>query len=218
MNLSRIRIVVPAVLVLALVVTAFAGGWAVITAENVPEYLVAGKPSTITFLIRQHGFTLADGMNPNMTATDRLGQTAKAVVTPTGKVGQYKAILTVPQPGDWTIKIDGALGEAIWQPIKGIRPEDPVPAPHSQIARGEQLYVAKGCFTCHVNSEVTARTLVPAGPDLTGKKFSQGDYLKKFLADPAKTKGKAERETMPNLNLSVEEIDAIAAFINRART
>src|SRR5688572_1463092 len=216
MSWSRIRIFVPVVLVLALAVTVYGGGWAVITAENLPEYLVAGKPATITFLIRQHGFSLADGMNATMTATDRRGVAAKAAVTPTGKQGQYRATLTVPEAGDWKIKIDADLGEAVWQPIKAIKADDAVPAPLPQVVRGEHLYVAKGCFTCHVNNEVTARTLLEAGPDLTGKKF-QSDYLKRFLAEPAKTRGKEEQESMPNLNLSKDEIDAIAAFINRDR-
>jgi len=216
MSWSRIRIFVPVVLVLALAVTVYGGGWAVITAENLPEYLVAGNPATITFVIRQHGFSLADGMNPAMTATDSRGVAAKAAVIPTGKQGQYRATLTVPQAGDWTIKIGGDLGAAVWQPTKAIKADDAVPAPLPQVVRGEHLYVAKGCFTCHVNNEVTARTLLEAGPDLTGRKF-QADYLKKFLADPAKTKGKEGRESMPNLNLSSEEIDAIAAFINRDR-
>ena len=69
-----------------------------------------------------------------------------------------------------------------------------------------------------LNKEVAAKNLVPAGPELTGKKYP-ADFLKKFLADPAATMGKsAEGFDMPNLNLSKIEIDAIAAFINRDRS
>ena len=32
------------------------GGWAVLTVENLPDQLIAGKPYNLTFSIRQHGF------------------------------------------------------------------------------------------------------------------------------------------------------------------
>jgi mono/diheme cytochrome c family protein len=216
MQRPRIRSIVPAALLLILATTALAGGWAVITVQNLPEYLVAGKPTTVTFLIRQHGRTLAD-MNASLSATGSNGLSAKAVVTRTGKPGEYQAILSVPQPGDWTIQIDADLGKSVWRPIKAIRPEDPTPAAISDVVRGEHLFVAKGCITCHVNKEVEGKNLLAAGPELTGKKYP-ADFLKKFLADPAATMGKpSESFDMPNLNLSKNEIDAIAAFINRER-
>jgi hypothetical protein len=45
--------------------------------------------------------------------------------------------------------------------------------------------------------------------DLTGKRFPN-DYLKKFLADPA-----IKPAEMPNLNLNADDIEALAAFINK---
>ena len=110
MQRLRLQSVVPAALLLILATTAFAGGWAVITVQSLPEYLVAGKPTTMTFLIRQHGRTLAD-MNANLSATGSNGLSAKAVVTRTGNPGEYKAVLSVPQPGDWTIRIDAERRE-----------------------------------------------------------------------------------------------------------
>ena len=45
--------------------------------------------------------------------------------------------------------------------------------------------------------------------DLTGKRFPQ-DYLKRFLADPS-----IKPAEMPNLKLKSDEIEALAAFINK---
>ena len=48
--------------------------------------------------------------------------------------------------------------------------------------------------------------------DLTGKRFPP-DYLKKFLADPS-----VKTADMPNLHLTADEIEGLAAFINKAST
>jgi mono/diheme cytochrome c family protein len=217
MNKLHIASIASAVLLLVFVMTAVAGGWAVVTFQSMPEYLVAGRPVALTFLVRQHGHSLSDGLNASLSASTPAGLSVKSVVTPTGSRGEYKAVLSVPEPGDWTIKFDpGSFAEATLLPIKAIRPDSPAPPALSQVARGEQLFVAKGCITCHVNNEVAVPNTLPAGPELTGRKFP-ADFLKQFLADPAKTKGKAPTDTMPNLNLSKDEINAVEAFINRDR-
>ena len=43
------------------------GGWAVVTVDDLPEYLVAGKPVTLSFVVRQHGVTPLDGLKPRIT-------------------------------------------------------------------------------------------------------------------------------------------------------
>ena len=53
---------------LALTTAAVMGGWAVVTVENAPEYLVAGKPLDIDFTVRQHGFTLRSDLKPTIEA------------------------------------------------------------------------------------------------------------------------------------------------------
>ena len=45
--------------------------------------------------------------------------------------------------------------------------------------------------------------------DVTGKRFPQ-DYLKRFLADPS-----SKPAEMPNLKLKNDEVEALAAFINK---
>ena len=51
-----------------------AGGWAVITLDNVPDYAVAGKPIELTYTVRQHGHTLLDDLHGTIEA--RSGRTA----------------------------------------------------------------------------------------------------------------------------------------------
>lgn len=83
----------------------------------------------------------------------------------------------------------------------------------SQAKLGEQLFVAKGCITCHSNSKVSnslGYMKVNVGPDLT--KFSASpEALRLRLKDPLSVKSDTQ---MPNLNLSENEIEALIAFIN----
>jgi mono/diheme cytochrome c family protein len=202
--------------------TAYAGGWATVTVKNMPEYFVAGKPAELRFLVRQHGFSRLDGLSVSVRATAPGASEAKAVITPAaGAVkGQYAAVLTLPKAGDWTIRIEtGWPATSPLLPVKAIPEGSPAPAPLSQVARGERLFVSKACITCHVNKEVAATNLLQAGPDLTGRTFP-ADYLRKFLADPAGTSGKVgpgQAGEMPNQELTAGEIGDLVAYINRER-
>ena len=43
------------------------GGWAVVSVENPPDYLLAGKPVAFTFVVRQHGVKRLGGLDvPSM--------------------------------------------------------------------------------------------------------------------------------------------------------
>ena len=54
-----IRITAIAAAALALSAYAF-GGWATITVDEFPETVVAARPTTLSFVVRQHGLTLLD--------------------------------------------------------------------------------------------------------------------------------------------------------------
>jgi mono/diheme cytochrome c family protein len=210
-------------LVLALAVTAYAGGWAVLTVQNLPEYFVAGTPSSLVFKIRQHGRTLVDGVSPSISVSEKSGLTAKVVVSPTGNLGEYKAVFTLPQAGDWTIAASGLLlGDDLkLLPVRAVRAGETPPS-LSAVSQGERLFLAKGCITCHANKDVAAAASVRSleiGPDLTGRKYP-ASFLKDVLTDPQKALKKKPSETweMPNLGLSQAEIDALSAFMNRERT
>ena len=77
----RFRIALGLALLLSVIfaIPAFAGGWAVITLDELPTNVVAGEPLTIGFTVLQHGKTPMDGLYPNVTAT--LLKDAQFVVT-----------------------------------------------------------------------------------------------------------------------------------------
>src|SRR5262245_13654816 len=207
-----VRFMLPLLTLCAVLTTAYAGGWATITVLNeFPDYAVAGKPLQLSFIVRQHGQTPLSGLQPTIRATAAGGLTAKTTVTASRTKGQYTAALTLPDPGMWTITIASGFNEsAITLPaLKVIAPGASVPLAFSPATRGVRLFTTKGCVGCHRHLEVNPEFTTDARFDLTSKRFPP-DYLKKFLADPS-----IKPADMPNLNLKEEEIEALAAFINK---
>ena len=76
--------------------------------------------------------------------------------------------------------------------------------------RGRQLFIAKGCFTCHARRDLDLPSIA-IGPDLTGTKLSP-EFLASFLANPQMTQ-RSGTFPMPNLHLSQGEIVALSAFL-----
>jgi mono/diheme cytochrome c family protein len=200
---------------------AHGGGWATVTVNNLPEYFVAGKPVTLTFLVRAHGVTLVDGLKTAVSAKMDSEKEIQFATAPTGNLGEYKAVVTVPKPGEWTIRINSGWMDIPFHlvPMKAIADGSPAPAPISEIERGERLFVLRGCVGCHENKDVRSINITKIGPTLTGKRYPT-DMLKAFLKDPsAGWNGKeAAIGEMPNLHLDPRDIDAIVAFLNRPRT
>ena len=94
-------------LLLITTITVMAGGWAVITLDELPGEIVAGHSFPIGFTVRQHGRTLRDDLSPllrfNQSDTkDALEFTAKRE----GDAGHYVASVTLPGDGQWTWRID----------------------------------------------------------------------------------------------------------------
>lgn len=211
---SLVRIAAP----LALVATAYGGGWAVATVRDLPEYAVAGTPLGLTFMVRQHGVSPLGGLEPRIVA--RLGtDVVEAPAAATTNTGEYATAMVLPLPGDWAIQILDAFGSYTLPDLTVIAPGSPAPPALSEEGAGERLFVAKGCIACHVNREVQAQNLVDFGPELTGRQFPE-TYLKTLLADPGAAFGEdsgAEYGDMPNLGLTKDEIAALTAFINRER-
>lgn len=83
----------------------------------------------------------------------------------------------------------------------------------SKVELGRQLFLAKGCITCHVNSRASLGSeywTVPVGTNLSN--FSANpEVLFMRLKDPASVKSDTQ---MPNLELTKVEIEALVAFIN----
>lgn len=294
---SKFRIALGSALLLALVfaIPAFAGGWAVITLDELPTDVSAGEPLTIGFTVLQHGRTPMNGLDPTVTA--RLLKDEKFVVhaEPDGKPGHYTATLTFPKEGDWnwsiqafsmdqpmpTLSVAAPLVEAVNQPVP--KPEAAVASPsplwivrvlafgiglvglilayqrksrlalaltvgvlsvglasfamgstvpeveaqqveasskvssesaRSQIELGRQLFVAKGCITCHVNHRVenpSAYWTIEMGAPNLSNYSSSPEILFFRLKDPAAAKSDTK---MPDLGLKETEIEALIAFIN----
>jgi len=190
------------------------GGWASLTLDEVPDYLVAGQPVTLTYTLRQHGEEAVSGLSGRVDA--RSGdQMATANVTAAGRGGRYTATLNLPSAGDWTISITTGFGSqrVTLLPIKVIAPGAQLPV-LTDADRGQRLFVGKGCVTCHVHRDVP-RESGRAGPDLSDRQFP-ADHLAQFLADPPKAlRARGSTKFMPNLELKPREIASLVAFINR---
>ncbi|HEY7686374.1 MAG TPA: c-type cytochrome [Gemmatimonadales bacterium] len=193
------------------------GGWAVITLEDLPDQVVVGQPVTLTFAVRQHGRTLLNGLSPRVEAKGG-GQTVRAAAAPATGTGRYAASLTLPNAGTWTITVYSGFGNGnvTLMPLPAVNPGRAASEP-ALATRGQRLFVAKGCLTCHVHEAVQGSGTVKVGPDLSGRRYAS-EYLQRFLADPSIATTRAvSGEEMPNLNLAPREIAALAAFINGER-
>jgi len=254
-----------------------AGGWAVITLDDLPRHIVAKQPLTIGFTVRQHGRTFRDDLAP-IVRFDRADGRDSFTVTPqrAGGPGHYVASVTFPSDGQWDWKVDierfgmitqplptlavmavastnpagvpapplvgfigsiGALGALLfWLRTRarpalaiaalavliallgfassGVTPADATQAAQSDpIARGQALFLAKGCAMCHMHNVVKAGVSdyvsVECGANLTHPTMS-ADYIRQWLTDPQALKPATE---MPNLNLRSDEIEALIAFL-----
>jgi mono/diheme cytochrome c family protein len=216
--MSAKRGLIASLVLLVLGATVQAGGWAVLTLRDLPEHAIAGAPLTLTFMLRRHGMTPLDGMTPVLTAKSG-SSTVRATAVPTKTSGEYTAAVVFPRPGKWTFDV-GPFSTTTLPALTVIAPGKPLPPLLSPAARGERLFVAKGCYGCHANREVGTEESGGFGPDLTGRRFPE-TYLTRLLADPQSTFARDSRQEeweMPNLALKESEIAALVAFLNRERT
>src|SRR5262249_1976402 len=183
---------------------------------------VVGRPETLVFVVRAFWGDHQPFVRKDYRVRATAGlQKIDVSAIPTGNAGEYAATLTLPAPGDWTIRVDLVSNEdRMSQPLqrKAIWPGSPLPDSLSSEARGERNYLEKGCITCHVHRALvtpkyitTWRLPQRSYPELTGRKFFY-DYLIRLLANPSSVRDGAR---MPNLNLTKDDISALVAFINR---
>ena len=215
---GRVHVMLLSVLLAASVIALEAGGWAVITVTDLPDYVVVGKPATVAFAVRQHGMRLLDGLSGQIEARFKTA-VVRAAAVPTEEPGHYSSTLTFPAAGEWSVEIVSGYGGPLnssriaLQAIHGDQP----PLAVSAEERGRRLFVAKGCLTCHAHRAIDGRSTA-AGPSLTGRRY-QPDYLKQFLAHPPQTEPfEPGRWQMPDLRLRDHEIAALMAFINADST
>jgi hypothetical protein len=94
-------------LALIFTVPVFAGGWAVITLDELPAEVPANQPVEIGFTVLQHGKTPLGGLSPTIDAQLVGGnKTVLFKAEDQGELGHYVATLTFPEPGQWSWTID----------------------------------------------------------------------------------------------------------------
>jgi mono/diheme cytochrome c family protein len=194
------------------------GGWAVVSVESVPDYLLVGTSTELTFTVRQHGMNRLDDLSPTIVAKSGSREvTARATRLPNAR---YRADLVVPTAGDWRVVINTGFGRSRGNllPIKALATAPASAVVVADADRGRMLFAAKGCITCHVHDGVDARgEASDAGPDLTNKRFA-ASYLAQYLADPSiKPANTPNGPRMPNPELKPGDISLLVAFINSER-
>ncbi len=204
------------VLLTAPVMAAAVGGWASITVEDLPDHLVAGQPAELAFIVRQHGVSPLRGLKPTVTARSGRRE-VEAAAAEIGKPGRYTARITVPEPGEWTVTIQSGFGKSNTK-LLPLRVVDRVTrvAALAPADRGKQLFVAKGCVTCHTHRSVESDWEGGVGPELSVRRLEPA-YLAKFLADPSIQRTTTNGARMPDFELKEPEIMALVAFLNAER-
>jgi cytochrome c1 len=119
-------------LAIAAALPAFAGGWAVVTLDQLPAGVVAGEPVNIGFTVRQHGQTPISDLDPlpSITATSLAsGEVVRAVAQADTGPGHYSAQFVLPTAGEWTWGIR-AFGDQL-QPMPTMNAAPAGPAARS---------------------------------------------------------------------------------------
>jgi hypothetical protein len=181
------------------------GGWAVVTVENPPERLVVDAPYTLEYTVRQHGVELHNGLRGKVEASSG-ARVVRADAKSIG-AGRYRATLTVPTTGAWTIKVHSGFGPSSTTllPISAANAGAPIVA-LAEPERGKHLFVAKGCATCHVEMKVIPVDVRTATYD--------PQFVSRLLENPkAMPKRHSVDVAMPDLNLSTSEIAALSAYL-----
>jgi hypothetical protein len=126
---NRKMLVVSLVILLAAVLAgpALAGGWAVITLDELPGEIHAGENVHLSFMVRQHGETpVHDLGSPSMPIEPRLtahnsatGETFTITAVPEKEVGRFSLDVVFPSEGSWTWSIspDPLAGTTEFAPL-----------------------------------------------------------------------------------------------------
>ena len=192
------------------------GGWAVVTVKDLPEYVVAGRQYTLEFQVRQHGRTLLNGLHPRLEMRSTQRDLGSVAAVPKGQEdGTYTVTFTAPAPAAdrlvLTLQSGFGNSELHLYPVAVVASGASRP-PMALAERGQALFVAKGCNTCHANSDLSSRpdnTVLTVGPALGGRHLPSELVIQK-VKHPAS-------ETMPDLRLTDAEAAAIAAFVSGER-
>jgi mono/diheme cytochrome c family protein len=210
----RIRCLSAAILVAVMSAGIDAGGWVVVTLMNVPDHLVAGRPFTLGYSVRQHAVTNLDGLHGRVEA--RQGSTVvQAKTSKLPRSGSYGVNITFPEAGKWAVDvISGSklVGHTLRFDVDVIRAADPPPR-MSDAERGRRLFIGKGCLMCHAHDGVSGGPSWSRLP-LPVRRHGAED-VKTFLSALPDAAARPVSGSMPGFDLAEPEIEALAAFLSR---
>lgn len=120
------------VVLLLTAVPVLAGGWAVVTMDDVPTDIHAGEPTEFNFMVRQHGETPVHFLGgeefpvePLLTAVNQeTGETVEVEAIRGKEVGRFTSEVIFPSEGtwEWTISPDPLGGEGVFPPLTVMAP------------------------------------------------------------------------------------------------
>ena len=100
--MARYRIAFVAMLALvAIPMTAFAGGWAMASFDQVPGEFEAGSTYDLQYTILQHGETPVDVGDSQVVIVDATGSKTAFDAVALGQPGRYSVSITFPESGSW---------------------------------------------------------------------------------------------------------------------
>jgi cytochrome c2 len=103
---------------LILALPALAGGWAVITLDEWPGQVDPSKPLKIGFVVRQHGISPMEDLEPTITFRNPdTGDRFTAHAKPEGDTGHYTAVFSFPSTGTWNWSIEAFTMEQPMPPL-----------------------------------------------------------------------------------------------------
>lgn len=108
------------IILLLCVRPAAAGGWVVITLDELPGPIRAGKIVRLGFTVRQHGVTPINGVTPVLTtANPETGETITAEAQQVGETGHFEVAVVFPGAGtwEWRLKAPPFPQETHFEPI-----------------------------------------------------------------------------------------------------
>lgn len=123
------------VALLFVVPSALAGGWAVVTLDELPAQVRQGEVIRLGFMVRQHGQTPTNQVQPYLEAFNpETGETFRIEANQEGPVGHFVLELTFPSAGSWEWAVVPAPFAGTQLPALIVLPAppallDPAPAP-----------------------------------------------------------------------------------------
>jgi cytochrome c551/c552 len=198
---------------------ALAGGWAVATVHPLGTVPVAGKPTTLSLSVRQHGRTLVRVDDVALEIVARDGTSTRFPARPLRRAGTYAADVTFPAAGTYRWRaIKGWFGP---QELGRIRVAAPGRMPVGSALDGRSLFLAKGCGVCHFGPDSEAQVSVgPALRDLAERYSGKAGlaYLRLSIRKPDAViagggSGGTFSDRMPLLEVSAAEADVIARYL-----